>query len=121
MAPWTVTIEYLLPVWQHVVVRAQNIEAACAIAIQTDEWGDATEDYESARPTFVGRVVRGAFPDDSYDRCSLTIPAKYREQVSDPAARAVIEQLVSWQVRMGGFEAPCWRAAEKYLRGEVAR
>jgi hypothetical protein len=60
MPRYVIERQYLVPVYEHILVEAPNFEAACCRALDdTDEpWGDnAQTDYESARPTTIERAV----------------------------------------------------------------
>lgn len=60
MPRYVIERQYLVPVYEHIVVEAPDFEAACRRALdEVDEpWGDSVEtDYESARPTTIERAV----------------------------------------------------------------
>ena len=60
MRRYVIERQYLVPVYEHILVKAPNFEAACRRALDdVDEpWGDSTEtDYEGARPTIIVRAV----------------------------------------------------------------
>jgi hypothetical protein len=46
--------QYLLPIYQHLVIEAPDLTAACKEAVDGDhDWEDAVEDGDSARPTTI--------------------------------------------------------------------
>ena len=47
-------------VYAPAIVEAETLSAACTEAIESDDWGEARIDYESARETHVVFAVRGA-------------------------------------------------------------
>lgn len=68
MAKFTVQVEYLMPVYQHVQVEAKNIKEACekALEIAADDWSRAEHDYDGSTATYITGVVRGHF-DNIYE------------------------------------------------------
>lgn len=60
MPRYIVERQYLVPLYEHILVEARDFETACRRALdEIDEpWGDSVEtDYESARPTMIERAV----------------------------------------------------------------
>jgi hypothetical protein len=60
VARYIIERQYLVPVYEHILVEAPNFEAACRKALDDIEepWGDNVEtDYEGARPTTIERAV----------------------------------------------------------------
>ena len=52
--------QYLVPVYEHILIEAPDFETACRRALDEIEepWGDSAEtDYESARSTTIERAV----------------------------------------------------------------
>ena len=58
MPKYVVERQYLLPVYQRLVIEADTIEEACEKAIDHDDWEDAVEDGDGARPTSISAVKR---------------------------------------------------------------
>jgi hypothetical protein len=58
MPKYVVERQYLLPVYQRLVIEADTVEEACENAIDHDDWEDAVEDGDSARPTSINAVKR---------------------------------------------------------------
>ena len=59
--PAIIERQYLVPVYEHVIVEAQDFETACRDALDEikQPWGDDTKtDYESSRPTTIERAVK---------------------------------------------------------------
>jgi hypothetical protein len=84
--------QYLLPVYQHLVVEADNVEDACRQAIEHDDWESAKEDFDNARATTIIaiRPVPDDVADDDIDASavlygegagpSLPVPEEYSEE-----------------------------------------
>jgi hypothetical protein len=62
MPKFVIERQYLLPVYQRLVIEADTVEEACEKAIDHDVWEDAVEDGDGARPTSINAVKR--IPDD---------------------------------------------------------
>jgi hypothetical protein len=58
MPKYVVERQYLLPVYQRLVIEADTIEEACEKAIDHDDWEDAVEDDDGARSTSINAVKR---------------------------------------------------------------
>jgi hypothetical protein len=87
--------QYLVPVYEHILVEAPSLEAACLSALDdiNHPWGDdAKVDYESARSTTIERAVEiPGYPGLDVDECSpahllydagldaLPIPAEFAD------------------------------------------
>src|SRR5260370_40602819 len=70
MSRYAVHVQYLLPVWNCVIVNASTEEAAKQIAAEGDVWDSAEEDYDSAHPTTVEGIrelEEEDFPDSRPD------------------------------------------------------
>jgi hypothetical protein len=51
--------QYLLPVYQHMVVEADSVEQACQIATGgTRDWDSSEQDYDSCRETTIEAYAR---------------------------------------------------------------
>lgn len=86
--------QYLLPVYQHLVLVADSVEDACRQAVEHDDWETAKEDCDNARTTTITAIR--AVPDDVADgdidpsnilygdgghgTNSLPIPDQYKEE-----------------------------------------
>jgi hypothetical protein len=60
MPHYIIERQYLVPVYEHVIVEARDFETACRDAFDEIKlpWGDDTKtDYESSRPTTIERAV----------------------------------------------------------------
>jgi hypothetical protein len=54
MPKFVIERQYLVPMYQHIVVEAENLEAACKTAISDDiDWGTQEMDCDSARATTI--------------------------------------------------------------------
>ncbi|GEM_PF-3695749 len=61
MPRYVIERQYLVPVYEHILVEAPTFEAACQSGIDETEqpWGDTAQvDYECARCTTIERVVQ---------------------------------------------------------------
>lgn len=73
---FTVERAYLVPVYQHVTVEAEDAAEACRIALDHDDWDSQIADYESARATYIDGVWQGATAyGESGLLASLPVPA----------------------------------------------
>jgi hypothetical protein len=64
MPTFVIERQYLLPVYQHIVVEAPDLESACQQAIEADDWEGQLEDCDTSGPTTINLVKQ--LP-DSYD------------------------------------------------------
>jgi hypothetical protein len=53
MPRYVIEREFLIPVYQRLVVEADTLEEACSEAVEREDWDDAVDDYESARATTI--------------------------------------------------------------------
>ena len=58
MPKYVVERQYLLPVYQRLIIEADTVEEACEKAIDHDDWEDAVEDGDGARATSINAVKR---------------------------------------------------------------
>ena len=57
MPKYVIERQYLVPMYQHIVVEAENLEAACTKAISDDiDWDTQEMDCDSARATTITAV-----------------------------------------------------------------
>lgn len=56
MPKYVIERQYLLPIYQRLVVEADSVEDACQKAIDHDHWEDAEEDRDGARATTVAAL-----------------------------------------------------------------
>ena len=78
MPKYVIERQYLIPVYQHLVVEADTPEEACSEAIEREDWADAVDNYESARAT---RIVAIKLIPDGID------PADLDFDPADPATQ----------------------------------
>jgi hypothetical protein len=65
MPRYVIERQYLVPIYEHILVEALDLEAACRAALDehAHPWGNDTKtDYSDARPTTITQAV--AVPDD---------------------------------------------------------
>ena len=58
MSKYVIERQYLIPVYQRLVVEADTLEEACGEAVEREDWDDAVDDYESARATTITAIKR---------------------------------------------------------------
>jgi hypothetical protein len=58
MPKYVIERQYLLPVYQRLVIEADTVAEACEKAIDHDVWEDAVEDSDGARATSINAVKR---------------------------------------------------------------
>jgi hypothetical protein len=64
MPKFLIERQYLVPMYQHVVVEADTVEAACEMAVTDDiSWDDQEMDCDNARPTTL--TAAKVIPDDN--------------------------------------------------------
>ncbi len=62
MPKYVIERQYLLPVYQRLLIEADTVEEACRKAVDHDDWKDAVEDGDGARETTIFAVKR--MPED---------------------------------------------------------
>jgi hypothetical protein len=84
MKTYTVQVEYLLPLFRHVVVEAANPEEACAKAIETTESEGGFEDcYDACSPSYVEGLVEGEAGTIYEGHPPVPVPAAYSKDGPD--------------------------------------
>jgi hypothetical protein len=93
MPKYVVERQYLLPVYQRLVIEAATVEEACEKAVDHDDWQSAKEDGDGSRGTTISAIK--LVPDDcDLDQISLSeflyegdtstvekdVPEAYREE-----------------------------------------
>jgi len=104
MPKYVIERQYLVPMYQHIVVEAENLEEACTKGISDDiHWGSQEMDCDSARATTItaAKIVPKGYEADQarslivasgdprglpLDMLSLATPLRGREP-NRPAAR----------------------------------
>jgi hypothetical protein len=56
MPKYVVERQYLLPVYQHLIIEADSVEDACQKAVDDDDWESATEDGDGSRGTTITAI-----------------------------------------------------------------
>ena len=56
MPKYVIERQYLLPIYQRLVVEADTVEEACQQAVDHDNWDDAVEDNDGARATTISAI-----------------------------------------------------------------
>ena len=81
MAIYTIVKQYRVPVYTSEIIEAETLFEACTKAIESDDWGEARIDYESAGATHIVLAVLGAYA-NAYDAPSsnvLRVPREFAE------------------------------------------
>ncbi len=58
MPKFVVERQYLLPIYQRLIIDAPDIETACQEAVEHDEWESAEEDGDGSGATTIMRLER---------------------------------------------------------------
>jgi hypothetical protein len=82
MPVFTITRQYLLPVYQHLVIDASTLEAACEQAIERKDWEGAEHDYDNARPITIEVIAEGDWlsPHDAPAKKLLPVPDRFNPE-----------------------------------------
>jgi hypothetical protein len=97
--------QYLLPIYQHLIIEAGSAEEACRKAIEHDDWEDAKEDGDGARETTITAlrpVPDGQEPDnlgdflygDKPEEATRAVPAAFAENPIPPLGKRCKDALV---------------------------
>jgi hypothetical protein len=57
MPAYAIAREYKLPIYQHLIIEAPDLPAACRQAIDYDDWQTSSEDYDGCGPTYLTAAV----------------------------------------------------------------
>lgn len=88
MRRFTLTRQYLLPLYQHLVIEAQTLEQACEKAIEHSHRGGSREDYDNAREMTIECAAAGEW-ESPYDApVRLEIPKRFKTEEDLNANRA---------------------------------
>ena len=49
--------QYLVPVYQHLLIDAPDLNAACRQALDHDDWDSSETDYDNSRETTIAQAV----------------------------------------------------------------
>ena len=80
--------QYLLPVYQHIVIEADSVEEACQRAIEHDDWDTSDQDYDSCRGTTIEAIRQISEGDEDAEGD----PGRFIHQKPDEAYAAVPRQ-----------------------------
>ncbi|NGO56261.1 hypothetical protein [Allomesorhizobium camelthorni] len=83
MPKFTIETTYRLPIFRQRCYEAENLEAACRLAIEDEDWSDQKEDYETSGETYVTGVWAGDVP--PYSVPAIAVPAHFDETVQRKA------------------------------------
>ena len=77
MLKFVIERQYLVPMYQHIVVEGENLEEACKKGISDDiDWNTQEMDCDSARATTItaAKVVPAEYEADQAPRCEPALP-----------------------------------------------
>lgn len=78
MPLFTIEREYLMPVYQHIVIEAETPEAACAKAIEQDSWEGSRDDADNSGPTYITALCEGAHSDPYFPGTErIEVPGRF--------------------------------------------
>jgi hypothetical protein len=72
MPKFVIERQYLVPMYQHIVVEAENLEMACKMAVSHDiDWDTQEMDCDSARATTIAeaKVIPEGYDLDDFRPC----------------------------------------------------
>jgi hypothetical protein len=71
MPKFVIERQYMVPMYQHILVEAENLEMACEMAVSDDiDWDTQEMDCDSARATTIteAKVIPGGYELDRFQR-----------------------------------------------------
>jgi hypothetical protein len=83
MPAFTIETTYRLPVYRQRSYEAENLDAACALAIADEGWDDEKSDVETSGDTYVTGAWEGR--DAAHRGRALGIPSQFGEQIQRKA------------------------------------
>lgn len=93
--------QYLLPVYQHLVIEAQTADEACRKALDHDEWEGAMEDIDTARETVITALRPipeeaeiadlGGFLYESPNEATAAVPRQFLEHAPPPVVCLILK------------------------------
>lgn len=82
MPKFTITRQFMCPVYQHDVVKAPTLEAACRTLLEGGDWERQVVDYESSGPDHIAAIAEGEHG-SPYDAGATQIPVPRRFRDTD--------------------------------------
>jgi hypothetical protein len=76
MQSFTIETTFRLPVFRHRTYEADNVEQACRLAMEDDDWDDQKRDDETAGESYVSGAWRG---DTAYSGRVEAVPSRFDE------------------------------------------
>jgi hypothetical protein len=76
MQYFTIEATFRLPAFRHRTYEADNVEQACRLAMEDDDWDDQKRDYDAAGEAYVSGAWRG---DTAYSGRAEAVPARFDE------------------------------------------
>jgi hypothetical protein len=124
--------QYLLPIYQHLVIEAGSAEEACRKAVEHDDWEDAKEDGDGARETTITAlrpVPDGQEPDnlgdflygDKPEEATRAVPAAFAENPIPPLGKRCKDALVIVNPGACNPRASHWRSPRPAARSANTR
>ncbi|MEE3500927.1 hypothetical protein [Acidiphilium acidophilum] len=128
MPAFTIETTYRLPVYRQRSYEAENLDAACALAIADEGWDDEKSDVETSGDTYVTGAWEGR--DAAHRGRALGIPSQFGEQIQRKADHYEVLlgllKVLAQAPDAGPPDGPFWRQrldaaiarAEAILAGE---
>lgn len=75
----TITRQYLLPVYQHLVVDALTVKAACERAVDRFKWAADGHDNDDARATTIESIAKAerSYPREAPSEKQVPVPDRF--------------------------------------------
>ena len=77
MPVFTIETTYRLPLFRHRTYEADNVEQACRLAMEDDDWDDQKRDYEAAGEAYVSGAWQGG---EAYSGTAESVPSRFQER-----------------------------------------
>jgi hypothetical protein len=128
MPAFTIETTYRLPVYRQRSYEAENLDAACALAITDEGWDDEKSDVDTSGDTYITGTWEGR--DVAYRGRALAIPSQFGERIQRKADHfemlLVLLKVFAHAPDAGPPDGPFWRQrldgaitkAEAILAGE---
>lgn len=95
MRRFTIETTYRLPIFRHRTYEAKDLDHACRLALEDEDWTDQKEDYETHRPVHVTGIWPDA--DTAYKAAAIPVPAAFADESSpssqSPSVSARVSQI----------------------------
>jgi hypothetical protein len=75
MPKFVIERQYLLPIYQRLIINAPDITTACQEAVEDDDWESAEEDGDGSCATTINALERSRKGRSNEYRAAISIPA----------------------------------------------